>query len=233
MIRSKSRYFWKKPDVQCSLIEPDQTNPEQPPFYVLVFRGTNEPTDWITNFNAFLKPWKSGGLVHEGFMNAFLQIWPDIEEVIRGVDHPIYYTGHSLGAALATLAASSLPPNVLYTFGSPRVGNRQFVETMADLPVFRFVNDHDVVPTVPPSMAMCPFVHVGKPYRLANDVHLEIGNGEVGNREQPLETELDSTTLMEKMLNPPGILADHAPVNYVARIERVLKNIKARVSTGF
>ena len=39
-------------------------------------------------------------------------------------------TGHSLGAALATVMASRIDAEELYTFGSPRVGTRSFIKEM-------------------------------------------------------------------------------------------------------
>lgn len=68
----------------------------------------------------------------------------------------LYVTGHSLGGAMATICASRLSAqgmNVegLYTYGSPRVGDGEFV---ANLKVnhFRFVNNNDAVPKVPPQV---------------------------------------------------------------------------------
>jgi triacylglycerol lipase len=61
--------------------------------------------------------------------------------------------GHSLGGAMATIAASRLH-NVekvvtLYTFGSPRVGNAEFVRLMSGVTHYRFVNNNDLVTTIP------------------------------------------------------------------------------------
>jgi triacylglycerol lipase len=39
---------------------------------------------------------------------------------------------------------------VLYTFGSPRVGNGKFVKECADLEHYRFVNNNDLVTVIPP-----------------------------------------------------------------------------------
>jgi hypothetical protein len=59
-------------------------------------------------------------------------------------------TGHSLGAALATLAAVDTTPARLVTFGSPRVGDEAFRALFAGLEVRRFVDCCDVVSRVPP-----------------------------------------------------------------------------------
>lgn len=62
----------------------------------------------------------------------------------------LYITGHSLGGAMATIAASRLKDKAtcLYTYGSPRVGSRTFVKSF-DVPHYRHVNNNDVVVKVP------------------------------------------------------------------------------------
>jgi hypothetical protein len=69
------------------------------------------------------------------------------------------FTGHSLGAAAATLATSLWPRAALYTFGSPRVGNPAFGDTLRGSRVERFVNCCDLVCRVPPEGL--GYVHVG------------------------------------------------------------------------
>ena len=54
-----------------------------------------------------------------GFRTALEDVWPELETVLDKVAQPIFYTGHSLGGALAMLAASRRPPLALYTFGAP------------------------------------------------------------------------------------------------------------------
>lgn len=128
---------------------------------ILAFRGT-EPdniVDWITDLDAFLTAGPVGR-VHEGFLAALNHVWPELWAYVhnhrRG--RALWITGHSLGGALAVLAASKLllerqePINGLYTFGQPRVGDFQFanaVETACKSFYFRYVNNKDVVPRVP------------------------------------------------------------------------------------
>jgi hypothetical protein len=123
---------------------------------VLVFRGTDkdDPTDLTDDFNAIPAPWPSGGKVHSGFASALSCLWGGQTGIgaalhsLNGVR--LLITGHSLGAAMATLAANLHPPHALYTFGSPRVGDQAFVDQMASIKNFRFVDCCDIVARIPP-----------------------------------------------------------------------------------
>jgi triacylglycerol lipase len=83
-------------------------------YVVLAFRGTepNQIADWITDF-AFLQSSHSpyAGRVHDGFVGALAASWPKVQNALTiasAADLPLFVTGHSLGAALATLAACQL-----------------------------------------------------------------------------------------------------------------------------
>ena len=73
-----------------------------------------------------------------------------IEKPQRNKQKQLWITGHSLGGAMATLCASRLEEKnpKLYTYGSPRVGGKEFCQGM-DVPHWRFVNNNDVVTKVP------------------------------------------------------------------------------------
>ncbi len=96
-------------------------------------------------------------LVHEGFLRAFRQIENAFSTVVdRALENgkAVWLCGHSLGAALATVAAYKYRDRAqgLYTFGSPRVGNGSFADRlMSDLKnICRFVHHRDIVTTAPP-----------------------------------------------------------------------------------
>jgi hypothetical protein len=122
------------------------------------FRGTRSLEDWIADFvvKSIRHPW---GLVEDGFYRVYVQC----SKMIRWMPalHPepemIVVTGHSLGAALAILAATELwqvnamlKVNVV-TFAGPRVGDPKFAKTYNErVPsTLRIVNTEDVVPTLP------------------------------------------------------------------------------------
>jgi triacylglycerol lipase len=139
-------------------------------FAVLAFRGTDKDDDRNARTDADTLPVERDGyLVHQGFALALDQVWetevkPLLDDFTRvSPGAPVYFTGHSLGAALATIAVTRFAGSnsVLYTIGSPRVGDARFggvVLGKARL-VFRFVNSQDIVTQIPPEV---PFHHVGE-----------------------------------------------------------------------
>lgn len=139
---------------------------------IVAFRGT-EPTeikDWVTDAMAVLVPGPAG-MVHKGFLDALNVAYGRIRETIDRLQdrgQSLWVTGHSLGAALATLAVARLrfeedkPVYGLYTFGQPRTGDRDFArafDTDFKALTFRFVNNNDVVARVPPRVGL--YSHVG------------------------------------------------------------------------
>jgi triacylglycerol lipase len=127
-------------------------------FVIVAFRGT-EPDEWqdmLTNSKIRLVPWRHGsGKVHRGFMEANAAIWPKLEDKLKSLPgRKVWFCGHSLGGALATLAADRYPDTRgVFTIGCPRVGDAAFAEAFNVRlagKTFRYVNHHDVVTHVPP-----------------------------------------------------------------------------------
>lgn len=121
---------------------------------VLCFRGTepDEFSDIKADLNALPDRGQSGGWVHNGFQEEVNKVWDEVTRVLEkhGEGRNLYITGHSLGGAMATIAASrlKLQAKALYTYGSPRVGTRSFVKSFT-VPHYRHVNNNDIVPKVP------------------------------------------------------------------------------------
>ena len=84
-----------------------------------------------------------------------IYIWDICEELSKDSlkDKPLFITGHSLGGALATIAAKKLSHEggiaACYTFGSPRVGDEEWIADIKT-PVYRLVNAADCVTMLPP-----------------------------------------------------------------------------------
>ncbi|MDR9498347.1 MAG: lipase family protein [Hydrogenovibrio sp.] len=125
-------------------------------FVVLSFRGT-EPTelkDIKADANAILTKCVTEGRVHSGFHEAYNSIELDIKQALKGFEKlPLFITGHSLGGALATIAAKRITHAggnaACYTFGAPRVSDDHWLMTMKT-PIYRVVNSSDGVTMVPP-----------------------------------------------------------------------------------
>jgi hypothetical protein len=130
------------------------------------FRGTqpDEIRDLATNLQANQVDWpESGGRVHAGFARSARALLPVLREWLEEGEgagrKALILAGHSLGAALATLIATVLPPSLLVTLGSPRVGNTAFVAALAEVETLRLVDGCDVVTQLPPAFSL--YAHAG------------------------------------------------------------------------
>jgi len=142
-----------------------------PDFIMVVFRGTepSELSDIVADIKAWQRDSDTVGEVHAGFQGELDKLYPQITAWISGFPKTkIVSTGHSLGAAMASLFAARMHrtnDNVaLYTYGSPRAGDRTWAKQFIDIEAYRFVNTNDVVCTVPPFGF---YSHVGKLYYLS------------------------------------------------------------------
>jgi hypothetical protein len=175
------------------------------PFVVVAFKGTSpfDLSEWLTDV-MMVKVRPDGsvlpGQVHESFYNSFSWDTPgqtqwsnnhecDIDKMIDKLNSTVipgvtsnpnkkinlWITGHSLGAALATIflshltypSTSAVDPNAklrgAYTFGSPRVGDFAFASitesqtALAKASCFRVVNANDMIPALPLTSALTIF----------------------------------------------------------------------------
>lgn len=148
---------------------------------IVAIKGTASMMDALTDLNAGLKTSKTGGKVHQGFQDAFNSFYASLPTFSPSV-HTIHCVGHSLGGALATLAADWLKLTAgrevkLYTFGSPRVGLDFFASAaerrIGAANIYRVYHKTDPVPMVP----TWPFMHVpdggGGDVLLPSGLHLK------------------------------------------------------------
>jgi triacylglycerol lipase len=230
--------FFNKDDTQAGLFVHSSKK-----YAALIFRGTLGLDDTITDAEAVPVRWDGAGYVHEGFKHAFDAVWENlIKPTLLNLALPFFITGHSLGAALATLAAArSLQEPALkqlllclYTFGSPRVGDKAFSADLRNLFHCRMVNDEDIVTTLPPPLSIpgVPiFQHVGQLHRIEHDGHLHVFPTDFDSIEMrsPRSGKVNFVEALGGFLNgvrvfgfePPEPLRDHTPVNYTARLEKV------------
>jgi hypothetical protein len=168
---------------------------------VVVFRGSRSPLtaggrkDWLlTAAHRLLAPPADGPLgadfaavgtaprFHQGLVEALAGLWDDLLPLVRGAwdgsARPLWLTGHSLGGALAALAAwplerRGLEVHQVYTFGAPMFCDTAAVEgynLRLGSRVWRYVNEADLIPALPLSgLLHNDYRHVGTPVVLPAD----------------------------------------------------------------
>jgi hypothetical protein len=204
----------------------------QSDWLLVAFRGTegDQWNDILTDAKFAQIPWQVGR-VHAGFAQAVREIEPRLTPVINrlAAGRTLWFCGHSLGAALATLAADLYgSTRAVCTFGSPRVGDRAFAAAFTEKfagRALRFVNAHDVVTHVPPPILVpWHFRHVA-PGRFIDRA------GRISDRGPGLEhffsdlighprTLLEMTKGIKRgvLVHPPTFFLDHMPKAYAVWI---------------
>ena len=219
--------FFKQDNSECFVATSADTA-------LVCFRGTQGIRDWIANMN-IAEQGTQFGMVHGGFLQGFTDINDDIEgeldKLITGKQ--LVLTGHSLGGALSTIAASEWRNRYdlrsVWTFGQPAVGDREFRTSMKqyDAIFHRVVNDDDIVTRIPP-----PYRHVGTRIKLppnkdiqsigTESMHSEINSDAeqmISDIEfQLLQSDLEAAT---QSVGTEGILpsfSDHKIANYIGKL---------------
>jgi triacylglycerol lipase len=134
---------------------------------VLAFRGTVRTDEWLSDalFRQIACPFARGlGRTHAGFSDIYMSMRAKIAEAIGTIPpaKPLFIAGHSLGGALAALAAADLASGerrtVVYTFGAPRAGDPRFACRYRRLvpESYRVVNPNDIVTKLPPPVCWLP-----------------------------------------------------------------------------
>ncbi|MDA3961654.1 MAG: hypothetical protein PF961_12750 [Planctomycetota bacterium] len=130
---------------RCDLVTRDD-------LLALVFCGTrpDEVQNLRHDADAILTAHPAGGRVHRGFWAAHQQLEGAVDAAIAELaPRRIIGIGHSLGAALALLAAHRWPVEAVLAYGCPRLGDRCFA-AIEPCPLYRFQNGADVVGHLPP-----------------------------------------------------------------------------------
>jgi triacylglycerol lipase len=185
---------------------------------VASFRGTDvkDPSNLVYDMDLELEPWDGLGKVHRGFANALNEVRSRLDGAIREIGKcRLVYTGHSLGAAMATLMAGLRPPDALYTFGCPRVGDVTFVAALKNVRSYRYVDCCDLVARIP--LESMGFQHVGEPYYIKRNRKLSVNPSEKSIRWDHVLAVAEYVVryAFRKGNERVRELADHAPINYV------------------
>jgi hypothetical protein len=221
---------------------------------LIVFRGTmlargaDDAERWDTmlggmmfNF-AFAQTDGCGGRVHRGFLAALDGIWgPLCDKLARmarsdGAERRLLITGHSKGAALATLAGwrfqeAGRAVGAVYTFGGPRVGNAAFARNYP-APLYRFEHKDDPVPHLPPPPRLAKhlrpilgeWVVANVDYQHAGELYFLDWTGRLqkpGSSDLMLGALRAGRMVMTLLGNRRQAMADHRCEAYAAALESV------------
>lgn len=193
---------------------------------VIACRGT-EPTEYNdikADANALPVIAETVSRVHAGFKAEVDELWPLVcEDIDRKVNlkKDLWFCGHSLGAAMATIMASRAKHNSdlndpveLYTYGSPRVGWPGYVKSLG-IEHHRWVNNNDVVCRVP--FTIMGYRHHGTEHYLNT-----WGNVRTSSGWQRLK---DRIRGMWRGLKKGKIdnFSDHSMVEYVKHIDKYVQ----------
>jgi triacylglycerol lipase len=170
-----------------------------------------------------------GGRVHAGFLRAFTEISNALDALRKekSAGRKLWLAGHSLGGALATLAAAHLGRDAvhgLYTYGCPRVGDAKFTSVLPQTSHFRFVHREDWVVRQPP--AFLGYVHAGT----SKQVHGAPPTSVWDNVQRGARVVNAAVAAMAKELHlktgdlPFTVagLADHMPIHYATYLWNAL-----------
>ncbi|WP_433753400.1 lipase family protein [Paenibacillus amylolyticus] len=146
---------------------------------VVAFRGyASYPSDLLASYDIFLIPYpfvRNGGKTSRGFTCLYRSTRNNFIRELKKLSpaKKLYITGHNYGGALATLAALDIAVNTgfkhpfVYTYGSPRIGDPNFVSRFNSTVKHstRIVNIHDTFPTFPACRYPPPFTKRGITYQ--------------------------------------------------------------------
>ena len=199
---------------------------------IVAFRGT-QPDQWrdiLDDIRVALVPWdRPDTRVHAGFKDALNRLWPQLGPLVSelGRTMRVWFTGHSLGAALATLAADRFPGTAgVVTVGLPRVGDPRFAaqfDARFGARALRYVRNTDVVTQVPTPLPL-PYRHVGDLRQIARDGTILSQRPTLAHFISDLVGDLERLRDVIEALETgalrraPAFLLDHMPAGYAVDI---------------
>lgn len=142
---------------------------------VISFRGSHSLDNWITNLQLDLIKTDlcPGCTAHHGFWQSWLDSRKAVLDAIKGSantrpGYKIVATGHSLGGAIASIAAAQLRNGgydvALYTFGAPRIAGSKLSDYISGQKGgnYRITHWNDPIPRLPP--LTMGYVHITPEY---------------------------------------------------------------------
>lgn len=158
---------------------------------MLAFRGSYSVRNWVTDATFLPKnpDLCKGCYAETGFWDSWANVRDEILEQVKTAvsqnpDYELVVVGHSLGAAIATLAAADIrgrteyPFPTLYAYASPRVGNHALAQYITDQGRnYRFTHADDPVPKLP--LLVMGYVHVSPEYWINAPDNVTVTAGQV------------------------------------------------------
>lgn len=208
-------------------------------FMLVVFRGTRlndhsvsqaaafqwvDLGDFLTDSKFVLTNHPIEGRVHRGFLAAYQEVNESLARIIKAKrsEASLWFSGHSLGGALAVLAATEFSESVagVYTFGAPRVGDQAFAELLPAEKQFRFVHRDDWISRIPPELIS--YQHGGVEFKIPGSGERRFWD-DVSTGAKTFVDAVKSTVKELKIdfgdfpMQISGI-ADHAPAYYAVHL---------------
>ncbi|KAJ4381713.1 hypothetical protein N0V86_003077 [Didymella sp. IMI 355093] len=158
---------------------------------VLSFRGSRSVRNWLTNLNFPVIPTAICATCASsiGFWSSWLEAQTNVLSAIKKAqaEYPTFKvvaTGHSLGGALASLAAGVLRAQGttvdLYTYGAPKVGLQGLADYISGTSKgqnYRVTHKNDPVPKLPP--ALLGYRHTSPEYYITTGNDVQPGTGDI------------------------------------------------------
>ena len=241
----KKHFFFFKNDTQAFLLIDSKK-------MIISFRGTDTAANALEDA-IFVKtaPWNNEKEieVHWGFWKALQQVWPDIKKHISDfltadksteMKREIWFTGHSLGGAMAVLAALDLSMEQasqddqilyhVYTYGQPKCGNKAFADAInRRIPsYYRFVNYLDAIPRVP-TQSLMGYHHAGQFYWL-DSTGVKCHDEEAYHKALEVKDKYDKPQVRDNVVKLFQHINDHLMISYEQKIRNSLCESNRRLS---
>lgn len=182
----------------------------------IVFAGTNERSDWLSNFRIIKKECFGWFPAHKGFSECAEAVIGQCRKLMtKWAGKRVYVAGHSLGGAVAGLVAVGLQASAklygqgnvrLITFGQPRFSTSSNIKAVLQGEYIRVVNGSDVVARVP----KLGYTHGG------TELYLKNGKGYCIDPDA-FEKFIDRATAWQH-----DRVTDHGMAGYVRALQRIL-----------
>ncbi len=186
---------------------------------VVAFRGTHEDREWVEALAYGQTRW-AAGRAHSGCAKLVEAAWTQLLAALYdtgAATRRLWLTGHSIGGAIALLAALRLEHegfdvHAVTTFGTPAVMDRAAASGFT-CRVTRVVNNEDIVPNISWPSLMDTYTHAGERILLTAS-----GRVAAGHHADHLARRIDRAHSIGQGVLPAGPLHDHRIETYIEKL---------------